>query len=564
MKVNMMMYINKKMKNIAIIAVFILFISNILSIAQTNKPPQGTPPATPADLQPAPPPNNPVVQPPLELPTFIIEGVEQLNIKSGMKQFPSPPTVLSGKELDSINPIEKQQSLLVAPPHLPKGQIIPKFANGFIQAKAGMYATFDLLAAYGAKYNGYELYGKGGMATSSGDVKNSDFGKFFVNINSDYIAPEIFWIFGGSRTRTKLNYSNSSFSQYGTLANLARKSNSFDVSLISDGNYEGVNFSTGGGFSSFSMDQKVNGIEETRISAFLNMNTFVDNNLYGLTADLNFGTFQGNSMNLLNLSGDASVYRDKVTIEGETGFQIANSSDDKSQSSFMLAANVSYLPNSDYSIRAEFFTGLEKSFFIDHFNRNVYVDDLNSTFYFPKANAIIRGTFQYFPHTQLGSTLSIAFKFYDKYPFFNSSDSNAIELLFEQANIIAMKAEGFYEINTKDKLNGFAAFNLGTLDNGKTIPYLPAIEASLAYERNWTGKFSSELGLVFNSKRYTDKDNKNSINSYVNLFTKVNYKITDKLKITAELQNLTNNDNFIWKNYKERGVFGSIGINWQY
>lgn len=542
-----------------LIIIFFLFIGyNLYSQ-------QGNPPATPGENKPEPPANNPAVQPPLELPTFIIEGIEHLNIKAGVKQFPSPPTVLSKKELDSVNPLEKQQSLLVAPPQLPKGKTFPNFANGYLQAKAGLYATFDLMAAYGKKYKGYELYGKGGFRSSEGDIKNSEFNKFFININSDYIAPEIFWIFGGSRTRTQASYQNSGFNQYGTNQNLARSTNAFDISLESIGNYEGVNFATGGGFSSFSLDQKSNGIEEKRINGFLNMNTLIDGNLIGAKADLNFGTFQGSSMNLINLAAIGSIYRDKMTIEGEAGYQISNSSHDDSQSTLMIKAVLNYLPNIDYTFRAEFYSGLEKTYFLDYFNKNVYTDDFGNTLFFPKLNASVKGIFQYLPHTKLGISAGVVLKFYEKYPYFNSSDTNTIELLFDKASIINFKAEGFYEISKKDRLNGHAAMNFGTLDyKNNAVPYLPMLESSVAYERNWIGSFGTEIGFLFNSQRYADRDNKNELDSYLNLFVKANYKIFDKFKIIAELQNLTNNDNFIWKGYKERGVFGSLGINWQF
>ena len=43
---------------------------------------------------------------PLELPNFIINGIERLNVRSGIKQFPDKPTPLTKRELDSINSIE--------------------------------------------------------------------------------------------------------------------------------------------------------------------------------------------------------------------------------------------------------------------------------------------------------------------------------------------------------------------------------------------------------------------------------------------------------------------------
>ena len=544
----------------------LFFAAIFLSLFSMNSFAQNeNPPVTPADNQPQPPSNNPTVQPPLELPTFIIEGVEQLNIKAGMKQFPSPPTVLSMTELDSLNPLEKQQSLLVPPPSMPKGLEVQRYANGFLQAKGGMYATFDVLAGYGLKYEGYELYGKAGLATSSGDVKNSDYGKFFVNINSDYIAPDIFWIFGGSRTRTILNYTNSSFNQYGTIANLARKVNDFDISLVSDGNYEGVSFSTGAGFRTLSINQNVNGIDETCINGFLKVNSLFDDNLIGGKIDINIGTYQGKSMKLIDIAVSDEIYKDKMTFDGMLGYQLAAASDGANQNSIIGKLGMSYLPNEKISIRGEFFTGLEKVFFHNHFYVNSYFDDFSNILLFPKINFALSGIVQYLPHPKLGLTVSGGAKIYDKYAYFNSLDSNKIELLFEQASVLFVKAELFYELSNVDKLIGFAGLNFGVLDyHSNAIPYLPMMEATLSYERNWFGKLSTEAGILFNSKRYTDKDNKKEINSYFNLFANINYNILNNFKIIAELKNLTNNDNFIWQGYKERGIFGSIGISWNF
>jgi hypothetical protein len=544
--------------SIALMAVLAFLLQYTLLLSQTDQ--KATSTTTNKDNSN----NSPSTQPPLELPTFIIEGVEHLNVKAGIKQFPAPPTELTSKELDSLNPLEKQSALLVPPPNLPKMLSFIAFPEGFLKAQYGLFSTANILAGYGAKWEGYDIYAKGGYNSSQGDVQNSDFNSMKIDLHSDYIAPDFFWIFGGSRTRTKTEINYSDYKLYGTDSAYNRKNYDIDFSLTSDGNYEGVNFSTGLGFYTLQLNQNSSKAFENRVQGFIDVNTLIDNYSIGLLADLNVGNLSGKDLSFYQFSGSGAVYYDKMTLEGELGYQIATNTLNNNESTLALKTTLSYLPNMNYSVRVEFLTGLEKDFYKDFFRQNPYITITNG-FMYPKVSAIIRGIVQYLPDTKKGITLTAALNFYEKYPYFNSDSLNNIDLLFETANIIKLKGEGFWEFTSNDKLIGSIGFNIGMLEyQNNVIPYLPPIQTSLNYLRKWSDDFNSEIGFLYNSARYTDKDNKNQINSYLNLFAKANYQILEKLQLFLELDNLTNNNNMLWQGYRERGLFGSFGINWQF
>jgi hypothetical protein len=504
----------------------------------------------------------PATQPPLELPTFIIEGVEQINIKAGSKQFPSPPTLLTKNELDSLNPLEKQQSLLVPPPSLPKTLFIPKFPDGFLDFHYGLFSSIGIAAGYGTKWEGYDLYTKAVYDRSSGDVVNSDFNKLMLKLHSDYIAPDIFWIFGGSRTRSKTELNYYDYKLYGTDSAYRRKTYDIDFSLNSEGNYEGVNFLVGAAFYTLQLDQQGIKAFENRLEGSLKLNTLVDNYSLGLIADLNMGNLSGKDLSFYQFKGTGALYYDKMTLEGELGYQISSNTIGDNLSALSLKAVLSYLPNMNFSVRTEFISGLEKEFFKDYFRKNPYLA-ISTGYVYPKASAIIRGIVQYLPDTKKGATLTVGLNFYEKYPYFNSDTLNNVTMLFETANIINFKFEGFWELTEQNKINGFVGVNIGVLDyKSNTVPYLPLIETKLNYLRQWTDNLNSEVGFLYNSNRFADKDNKSEINSYLNLFVKSNYKILENLKIYLELDNLTNNNNILWQGYRERGLFGSFGLNW--
>lgn len=512
--------------------------------------------------------NAPQQQPPIELMRLMIEGVERVNVKAGSKQMPSPQTKLSASELDSLNPLEKQPSLLIPPPHLPKALSFPLIPNAFVEANFGLLSTYDILAGYRYNVQGYEIYGKAGIEASQGDIKNADYSKINLNINSDYIAPDYFWIFGGSRTLTKLTSNYKNYKLYGTDSANKRDAFEMELSMDSKGNFEGVVFNTGGAISTIQLSDKDAKFFENRISGFLVANKLFENFSLGGKIDLNIGNWSGKPLSIHQFVGRGELYYERMTLEGEIGHQIASNTKEEIQSMPTLRLGLSYLPNLDFSIRAEFFTGLDKTFAKELYHRNPYFD-FNSPIVFPRASAIIKGTVNYAPDTKKSVTASGSLNFYENFPIFNSildEDSrNEIELLFETANIINLSVEGFWEFTKNSSVNALIGTNIALLDyKSNSVPYIPKLFSTLSYRMKFLEKAYSELGIIYNSARYTDKNNKNELNSYFNLFAKLEYSLVENLAIKIEMNNLTGNDNFLWKGYREYGLFGKIGVLWQF
>lgn len=506
----------------------------------------------------------PKQQEPVELLELNIDGVGKVNVKAGSKQLPTPQTRFSAAELDSINPLDKQPSLLIPPPQIPKALQFPIIPNAFVKAGFGLFSTIDLLAGYRANFVGYELYGKAGINSSQGDVKNSDYQNYNLLINSDYIAPDFFWIFGGSRTLTNLTVNYSDFNLYGTQLSPNRSALDLDLSVKSKGNFEGFNFGTGAGFNTYQLSQSERNLFENRVYGFLDVDTKIENYLFGATAELNFGNFSGSNLSFHQIMARSAIYYEKMTLEGELGYQFASNTKEDAQSMIAMKMILSYLPNMDYSVRAEFYTGLDKDFATTFYRQNPYLNIINEIIY-PRASAIIKGIVQYQPDTKKGATLEGSLNFYEYYPFFDSDSLNNMDLLFETANIIKFSAEGFWEMTKKSKLIGKIGTNLAILDyQSNSVPYIPKFYGSLAYRLKFFNKGNIELRFFYNSMQYTDKDNKNEINSYFNLYGKVDYEIYQNIRVDLALNNLTNNDNYLWQGYRERGVFARLGLIWQF
>lgn len=512
--------------------------------------------------------NTPQQQPPIELNRLIIEGIERVNVKAGSKQLPIPQTRLSPQELDSLNPLEKQPSLLIPPPQLPSALSFPIIPNGYLEGDFGLFSTYDLKAGYRHNFKGYELYGKFGVEGSGGEYKNSDYTKLNINLNSDYIAPDYFWIFGGSRTLTRLNGNYHDFKLYGMDSAIARRSFDLQLNLESKGNFEGVIFATGGEIATLQINQKDANFFENRLNGYLKAYTHYNNYAFGGKIDLNLGNWNGDQLSIHQLIGTGSMYFERITLEGEFGYQLAVNSRNNIQSMPTLKLGMSYLPNLDFTVKAEFYTGLEKSFAREYFLQNPYFE-LNTDIIYPRANAIMKGLITYAPDVKKSITISGSLNFYEHYPIFNSItegvQNNSIYLLFETANIIKLSTEGYWEITNNSALNGLFGVNIAIMDyQSNIVPYIPKIYGMLNYRITLFDILKPEIGIFYNSPRYADKNNKIELNSYFNLYAKARLQLLENLSVKLEMNNLTGNNNFVWKGYKEFGLFGKIGILWQF
>jgi hypothetical protein len=92
----------------------------------------------------------------IELPNFIIEGVEQLNVKSGIKKMPDKTYSLNKSELDSLNSLEKKEQFPLPIEELPKSVLTDTYLPGYFKAHIGRFSDALLEAGYGMNYEGFD------------------------------------------------------------------------------------------------------------------------------------------------------------------------------------------------------------------------------------------------------------------------------------------------------------------------------------------------------------------------------------------------------------------------
>jgi len=501
---------------------------------------------------------------PFDLPNAIIYGNATLNVGSSIKRFPNPKATLNKAELDSINSLEKQQSLLLPMSDMPRQIIRNDFKDGFLRAGLGMFLTPVVDAGVGFDVGEYKLYANANVDLSAGHLDNAEYSKLKFAVSSDYIAPDKFFIFGGSKTRTKIQVLENKYNTFAALDPEARTLTGANIDIDVDGNYAGYLFNTG---------------LNTRLYSLETLDGFGKNNGLGgwleiynpagivpwtvlLTSDFDY--INTVATRFLQGIGKIEYGSDQFNTKLSLGFQNAVNSAAEVRSSPFLEIRANAKAGNNVTISAGLESGLEKTNYVDAVFANPYLMH-QSLIDFRYNQAKIKSTVYFHPTTDLNISGGFNFAVVERYAVWKDSDEFTFSLDYLGASLGELFLEGFYNFTEKDKIIGNFTYTFVNLDTNVSVtPYLAPIRAALSYERKWSNNFSSSFGMIFVSERFADYDKNVALPSFINVNLRAKYKISEDFSVFADLENLANQNIYIWNGYKERSVFASAGILWNF
>lgn len=518
---------------------------------------------------------------PLELPAFIIEGVEQLNIRSGMKQAPAKPMPLDVKDLDSLNTYDKQAPALLEVDELPTHYVTKKFSKGFIKGNYGLFNTPSIEGAYQFDLANFDIYAKAGFEHSSGDAQYSDYNKFFIDINSDYIADDKFFIFGGSRTHTGLLFNTKSYNLYGFNKDhkyyidkssdyFDRNATQFKLNIASEGTYENALFNVGANIniSKFTNDKLIrqytisDAFSHNYLRGYIDIKNYWKNFLIGGNILLDFENLDANSINFYQAVGTVSYFNKDISTIAKVGFQFADNSQNNNRAGLLIEGNLEYRIDKSLTLKLNLNSGLEKTEFEEIVQDNPYMS--NRTFIDYTYNILkLDGAIWFHPTTKLSITGGAELRLADRLLNYELDSLAEFTLTYYSGSIFNIFGECFYAISSIDKIIGNIHINLNSLESDKHLTYTPLLKLSTTYARKWFEKLTTNVSLEYNGQRYTSTSDNDIVNGYFMLNVSADYKI-NKFTINLTLNNLTNSTIYIWDKYRERSLFASLGLMWQF
>lgn len=209
----------------------------------------------------------------------------------------------------------------------------------------------------------------------------------------------------------------------------------------------------------------------------------------------------------------------------------------------------------EYSPKAVF---LGNGYFLD-MNPYFYINNFVNLVYEKKNSFEVSAKYDYDKFYEMNGGLK-----YFSSPTLPYFESSALKGRFNVVEASSKSYTGFanllFHLGPYGYFYGSIELNQTKTSDGKILPYHPALNSYLTYGYNFDFGLNSELTLNYLSKQYTDISNNNSVNPFVNLEAKFDYKFTPDFNLTFGLNNLLNRKNYRWFNYQEPPLDVIIGL----
>lgn len=515
---------------------------------------------------------------PLELPEFVITGVESLDVPGGAKQTPKPIAKLTQQQVSRFNPLDKQTFTLLPAAPISRTLLPQQGKNGFLHGEFGMYITPSVDAGYRAVLGNFDLNARGGILHSGGYQRNTDFTNVHLNIESGYLAPEKFFFFGGSRTETYLKIKNSTYKFFGADSSAFPESAPQRSALCI-----GAGVQTIGSFENWHYDMGVS--SESVLLSGVHENSLVNGHFIGKMI-LKDGFLLGAKAEAQLQSNITRPLTDKYLLAPSilAGYNIAHLALSVDVGVHIVSADFQNLIRPSASLKAAFavnslltlelsgFTGIRTNSFLRALEQNPYTLSIsgravaNDIYRFETVLYDISALIRLHPSQYASLTIGSGIENCDfamVYGTANSSGGIAPE--YRLTNIVRLFAEFDGNITASDNIKARLNARFGSsmvLDfsqnQGTDVPYLTPFDASLQYRRQWLPQFHSLVEAVYVAERPPNTGK--NLPAYFDLRLKAEYQITNTMSVYVRGTNLLNQSIFLWQGYPERGIFIAAGF----
>jgi len=502
--------------------------------------------------------------PPLELPDIVISGKEKIDIPAGTKQLPEKPKPLTKKELDSLNSLEKQPALLLSLGNLHDNLPKKEFAHGFLRGEFGQYISPILSAGYGTESGGYKLNALAGYASSGGHVDNAEFSTITAHLNADYIAPEKYVFFGGSKTETTIDFARKSYNLYSLASAPERTTTDFSAKVGVSGEYNGFGYAASGGWAGLGLSNGTSSISDNALSGHVSVQQKWNEAIVGARLLLDLHTFNGRAVNFMEAGAFGEYMINNWTLRGVLGLQTANTSKDITQGGVHVSGKAEYRFSPLFTFRSEVSSGLENNSFRDMILRNPYIAD-SSEINFTRNHVSIKAGVLYHPTEAFALSAGAEYTIASNTPLMLSTATGTFMPMYAEVSRMQVHTELSWNITPRDILTSSLAITSANLTEytSAAVPYLPAVLLTGQWHRTWSEQFGTQITVNYTGARQADTAKTRELSGFILLSMRGDYAITSSARVYVRLENLLNSSVFLWDAYKERGIFSALGIEWQ-
>ncbi len=504
----------------------------------------------------------------VELPDFVITGKDVVTIRNVQK---IPPDFVSAISEEFLKPVFPTENLPVKDVNTPiKGAISLEdslnYYNGIINAYVGSFylpkASLNFSSPFkNGLFDSYVNAENRRAYVSNSERYSIDGGanlSLFVNDNADFLP--------GTKFKLDGDYGTSSYKFFASQTPLLKRTlNNGDASVLVE-NLMNKYFI----FSGKLKDEISSLVNENFTENMFNVDGFAQLSLaaFNLNAMLNYK--KQTLTNDLNSNSRFSYIAFKPTIgldftklmKVNFGF---NYSHDGSNNFFSPYASMSLKLNQAFTLYSEFSPETEflgGGYFLKQ-NPYFMPQKFSNLFYKKNLNFNVSVKYQFFTYVEIDG--GIKYLTSDNLPFFiDSSEVGKFDVSTTNGKSITAFVNLLFHPGPNGVFYGTAELN-DTRDNvNNFVPYYPRAKVTMNYGYDFKNGISAGASIIYLTGIYSDVQNKNLLNSYINLGVNGNYKLNENFSLSLKLSNLLNHNNYIWQGYKELPLDVQAGLNYRW
>jgi hypothetical protein len=266
-------------------------------------------------------------------------------------------------------------------------------------------------------------------------------------------------------------------------------------------------------------------------------------------------------MSYFEISANGNYYLDKFIFTGDVGVQFANTTSGAALFNFLVNLDAKYMLNEDFSFKGNFKNTMENSNFQAYYAINPYISD-TTYFDFPILTELA-AQMNYHPDDNLLFAFGLAFGLKHRNPYFENADTSTFILQYGNSMNFGIFSEGNWQFSNVGNLIYHFRANMNYIKD-KILPYSVPVQLTAIYQRKWTDEFGSSIGLNYVASRYADLDNTIELPDYFDLFLRADYKLNKKFNIFIKVNNMLNENIYIWRGYREKGLFFGAGLLYRF
>jgi outer membrane receptor protein involved in Fe transport len=517
--------------------------------------------------------------PKIELPEFLITGNETIDLPSssksateGEKLYVEPPASAGHRPASAASGISNMQLNDLSSPAPPM--------NGRVAASIGNYATPKIQGWFGKNYDDGGILFDAHYNSSAGYVSNSDIQNGGINIAGNYLTPPSLGIVAGSRLSGGLGFSGESWRAYGSSdptlvrtldnaqVNLGLSSRLSNTSIVEDP----VDYSAGVLWKGLSLRDSTTG-SENDYGAFASASTQIEQfRLSGSTeyifSDLSMPLPQplsthGPQWFSLQLRGStwiAPSFQTALTVQQ----YLYSGNISPLQGRFFPNLELRYLLNNDATLFSAIGMEMERNTLQNFIAENKYI--VNYEVLEPSEIPL---------NFSLGSLLTLSDKVSGKvavtytatknFPTFLYLDGAKVWEVMYLPHVTSTKIEieGDYRISDENSASASVVVNsTKERDSSLTLPYIPLLTIGGVYRHEFSNGIAVEGSAQYISRRYTDFAHATSNAGYILFGGSGQYDVAENLRAEINIDNILNQQYYIWNGYRERPIFISCGLTY--